>query len=306
MGERLFSSRFVFQALLLLLLSAGCLSAESTELQFGAIPPGERWTITTRWDYRVRIDGRYIGHTSRELREVYERQQEVPAGWLVDGDARILGATKKDGYPVAARLESSESISFILGINGAVMDAGDSFPRLRGFPTFPEGEIQQGDQWEAPLDVLISGPDGERAVLPQTASYRYLGRKPYMGEEAHYFEVLWAIRYKGYNPDIDMFLEQVEGSHRVSLVVDAETGVPIMARDNMKEIWSWADSRTEERDGFALIFWDGLPPLDTGGIRREFENRFPGEVTGAIVVGETNAGGEEESGVSSEGERAGS
>ena len=130
MGERLFSSRFVFQALLLLLLSAGSLSSESTELQFGAAPPGERWTITTRWDYRVRIDGRYIGYTSRELREVYEKQREVTTGWVVDGDARILGATKKDGYPVAARLESSESISFILGYNGSVMDAGKKFAAL--------------------------------------------------------------------------------------------------------------------------------------------------------------------------------
>ena len=205
----------------------------------------------------------------------------------MEGDARILGATKKDGYPVAARLDKSESVSFVLARNGAVMDAGDSFPRLRGFPTFPEGKILPGDSWEAPLDVLVAGPDGERAVLPQIASYRYLGPKPYMGEDAHYFEVMWALRYRGYDPDISTFLARVEGSHRVSLVVDAETGSPIMARDNLKETWSWADSSTEERDGFALIFWDGVPPLDRGGIRREFENRFPGEVSSSTNGGST-------------------
>ena len=74
--------------------------------------------------------------------------------------------------------------------------------------------------------------------------------------------------------DIDSFLNQVEGSHRVSLVVDAETGSPVMARDNLKENWKWADSRVENRDGFALIFWDGVPPLDSSGIKEKFKNQF--------------------------------
>ncbi|MCD6343212.1 MAG: OmpA family protein [Spirochaetaceae bacterium] len=233
-----------------------------------------RWTVTTRWDYRVRENGRYIGYANRELREVYEKQEEIPAGWLVNGDAWLLGATKKDGMPVAARLEESEAVSFTLGYSGAVIEAGNSFPRLRGFPTFPEEELQPGDYWEAPLDILIFGPQGDRAVLNQTASYRYIGIKPYMGRDARYFEVQWAIRYRGSNPDIDSFLNQVEGSHRVSLVVDAETGSPVMARDNLKENWKWADSRVENRDGFALIFWDGVPPLDSSGIKEKFKNQF--------------------------------
>ncbi|MCK5736660.1 MAG: hypothetical protein KAH21_09285, partial [Spirochaetaceae bacterium] len=73
------------------------------------VSAGDRWTITTRWDYRVRENGRYIGYANRELREVFQKHEEMPAGWIVDVDARLLGATKKDGYPVAARLEDSES-----------------------------------------------------------------------------------------------------------------------------------------------------------------------------------------------------
>lgn len=225
------------------------------------------------------MDGKYLGYANRELREVFTRQEELPEGWVITGDARILGATKKNGYPVAARVEGSEDIHFVLDKNGSVLDAGDSYPRLRGFPTFPDGKIHPGDVWEAPLDVLVRGPNGEKAVLPQTALYRYLGIKPYNSKEAHYFEVSWALRYGGSDPALSSFLNRVEGSHRVSLVVDAASGAPIMARDNLKETWWWADNQVEERDGFALIFWVGIPPLDKGGIRREFEDRFPGEVT---------------------------
>ena len=264
--------------IILLLFSVHSVFSQSSETQPAGDAENGRWTVTTRWDYRVRENGRYIGYANRELREVYEKHEEIPAGWLVFGDARLLGATKKDGYPVAARLEESESVSFTLGYSGAVTEAGDGFPRLRGFPTFPEEELQPGDYWEAPIDILIIGPRGDRAVLNQTASYRYIGIQPYMGRDARYFEVQWAIRYRGSNPDIDSFLNQVEGSHRVSLVVDAETGAPVMARDNLKENWQWADSRVESRDGFALIFWDGVPPLDSSGIKEHFKDQFGDKV----------------------------
>ena len=82
---------------------------------FEVAPPGERWTITTRWDYRVRLDGTYLGFANRELREVYGREAEVPGGWQIEGEARLLGATKKDGRPVAARLEGSDSVAYLLG-----------------------------------------------------------------------------------------------------------------------------------------------------------------------------------------------
>ncbi|RKX70652.1 MAG: hypothetical protein DRP60_15535 [Spirochaetes bacterium] len=264
--------------IMLLLFSVHSVFSQSSETQPAGEAENGRWTVTTRWDYRVRENGRYIGYANRELREVYEKQEEIPAGWIVNGDARLLGTTKKNGMPVAARLEKSESVSFSLGRSGAVTDAGNGFPRLRGFPTFPEEELQVGDYWEAPLDILIFGPRGDRAVLTQTASYMYIGIQPYMGRDARYFEVQWAIRYRGSNPEIDSFLNQVEGSHKVSLVVDAQTGSPIMARDNLKENWHWADSRIETREGFALIFWDGVPPLDSNGIKEKFKNRFGDKV----------------------------
>jgi len=159
-----------------------------------------------------------------------------------------------------------------------VSEAGDGFPRLRGFPTFPEDLLQPGDYWEAPVDILIFGPEGERGVLKQIASYSYQGIQPYMGKDARYYDVQWAIRYRGSDPEINSFLTSVEGSHRVSLVVDAESDSPIMARDQLKERWQWADSRIEERDGFALIFWDGVPPLDTSGIKKDFIEKFGDKV----------------------------
>jgi outer membrane protein OmpA-like peptidoglycan-associated protein len=256
----------------LMAYSAGCQEISG----FQVTPAGNVWSITTRWDYRVRINGEYLGHTNRELREVYRRGDSVSGGWLVSGDARLLGATKKDGVPVAARLESSEPVEYFLSEDGTVMEAGDSYPRLRGFPTFPDGDIQPEEVWEAPLGVLVRGPKGENYVLPQFASYRYIGKKTYMGRDAHYFDVVWAVRYPGADPSASEFLISVEGSHKMGLVVDAETGAPMMARDALSERWVWADGDVEQRDGFALIFWDGVPPMDHEEIRQKFDSRFPG------------------------------
>ncbi|MDT8299118.1 MAG: OmpA family protein, partial [Spirochaetaceae bacterium] len=177
---------------------------------------------------------------------------------------------------VAARLESSEHVEYFLSEDGSVMEAGDSYPQFRGFPTFPDGDIQPDEVWEAPLGVLVRGPKGENYVLPQFASYRYVGKNTYMGRDAHYFDVAWAVRYRGADPAASEFLNSVEGSHKMSLVVDAETGVPIMARDALSERWVWADGDVEQRDGFALIFWDGVTPMDHEEIRQKFDNRFPG------------------------------
>ena len=251
-------------------------------LRFDARPPDERWSIVTRYNYRVRINGRYLGHADREIRETYKMVSRSSRGARVSGWARVIGSTKRDGLPVAARLESSQSVDFFLADNGAVSDAEGRFPSLQGFPVFPDGEINRGDQWEAPIGVGILGPEGRGAVLQSIASYTYTGPAPYQGRDAHYFEVVWALRYQGcagcrYSEDtLSGILNAVSGSHRVTLVVDDRTGAPVMARNSLRERWEWADSGTEEREGFALIFWKGVPPLDTQAIEQRFKSaRLP-------------------------------
>ena len=63
--SRCFYSSISNLGLVILTLLAPLLYAETTGVDFGAAPAGERWTITTRWDYRVRIDGRYLGYANR-------------------------------------------------------------------------------------------------------------------------------------------------------------------------------------------------------------------------------------------------
>ena len=267
-------NRFLTGIIVVGQLLSGIGLAAQAPVSFGAALPGEGWTVTTRWDYRVRMNGRYLGFANRELREIYRKDQVLPGGWAIEGDARLLGDTRKDGQLVAARLDNSERISFLLGRDGSVLEADDGFPRLRGFPTFPEGVLEPGDHWEAPLDILILAPDGERAVLHQIAAYTYKGEGQYMTRGAHLFDVSWALRYDGSNPEYSSFLRSVEGSHKVSLVVDADTLAPIMARDNLSERWIWTEGQVEQRDGFALIFWKGIPPLDRGGLIEEFVKEF--------------------------------
>lgn len=258
----------------LILLSAAVRPLFADSLVLESRPPGDVWAVTTRMDYRVRRDGRYLGHTDREYREIYRLGERQAAGYAVSGTVRVVGGTKKDGIPVAARLESTESMEFVVGIDGSVMEAGEGFPRLRGFPTFPREVIRPGDVWEAPIGVLLEGPGGERVVIPQVASYRYVGTDIYRGEPVHAVEIQYAVRYRGGVPAADGFLSRLEGGHRVNLVLAVEDLRPIMARDNLTETWIWADGVREEREGFALTFWDGIPPMDRTGLRRELENRL--------------------------------
>lgn len=241
--------------------------------RFDGRPPDERWSVITRYNYRVRINGRYLGHADREIRETYKRVSRSPRGERISGWARVLGATKRNGLPVAARLESSRSVNFLLADSGSVSAALGPFPSLQGFPAFPDGEIYPGDRWEAPIGIGVIGPEGEGGVLPSIASYTYTGPAPYQGRAAHYFEAAWALRYQGYPGTQDplaRIIEAVSGSHRVTLVVDAESGAPLMARNSLREQWTWADSRVEEREGFALIFWRGVPPLDVNAVAKRF------------------------------------
>ena len=250
--------------------------------RFDARPPDERWSVITRYNYRVRINGRYLGHAEREIRETYKRVSRSPRGERISGWARVLGATKRNGLPVAARLESSRSVNFLLADSGSVSAALGPFPSLQGFPAFPDGEIHPGDRWEAPIGIGIIGPEGEGGVLPSIASYTYTGPAPYQGRAAHYFEAAWALRYQGYPGTQDplaRIIEAVSGSHRVTLVVDAESGAPLMARNSLREQWTWADSRVEEREGFALIFWRGVPPLDVNAVAKRF-GRTPAAAPG--------------------------
>lgn len=261
--------RILVIAALLLTPCAVPLMAE----RFDARPPDERWSVITRYNYRVRINGRYLGHADREIRETYERVSRSPRGERISGWARVLGSTKRNGLPVAARLESSRSVSFLLADSGSVSAALGPFPSLQGFPAFPDGEIQPGDRWEAPIGIGIIGPEGEGGVLPSIASYTYTGPAPYQGRSAHYFEAAWALRYQGYpgtQDPLGRIIEAVSGSHRVTLVMDAESGAPLMARNSLREQWTWADSRVEEREGFALIFWRGVPPLDVNAVAKRF------------------------------------
>jgi outer membrane protein OmpA-like peptidoglycan-associated protein len=251
--------------------------------------PADRWSITTRWDYRVKIDGRYIGHADRELREVYRKTGIAAESPQVEGEARFLGQTRKNGVPVAARLDAADEVSFVLNSDGQVPAGTGAFPSLKGFPALPDGELHPGDTWESPMESIVLGPANQAGSVPVLASYRYVADKPYMDRDAAYLEVQWALRYRGEEGALQEYVQRADGVHKVTLVLDRETLEPIMARDSFRETWQWTDSRAEEREGFALIFWAGVKPLEKQKIRADVEKKYP-DVSGDFVYTETPAG----------------
>ncbi len=248
--------------ILILFLTASAAAADTAP---EVLP--RRWKITTRWDYSVRQDGIYKGFANKELQENFVREEELSDGWSISGEARLLGALKRNGRPVAARLEGQEAMHFILTDSGEITEAGYGYPRLRGFPALPSGSISPGDSWEAPLSILLNGPDGQRLLTRQPASYSVRELKTYKGRKAFFIHVQWAMRHA----------PVMNGTHTASLILDAQTLAPVMARITLKEHRAWPNSPVEDRKGFALIFWDGIPPMDKASLQQEFENRFGGE-----------------------------
>ncbi|MDC7222799.1 MAG: OmpA family protein [Spirochaetales bacterium] len=246
-------------AVLLFLGMTFLISAE--EVQF-AFRLEDEYRMTERADYSKRVNGVYQGYVNRQVQGVFRSREEEPGVFHVDGTWFRAREIRKDGLLNALPLERVEEAEFIQDSLGRTRAAGD-FPLLRNFPQFPAEPVSPGDSWEAPMEMIIFDPRSDlTAELSLYCGYTYQGTDVYKERPVHVIQAQYAVRKKGYDRNIGLIIDDVQGSHRVTLMIDRETMSPLLARDSFQETWTYPGGRQEEYKGFNLIFYEGITGMD--------------------------------------------
>ena len=262
-----------FFPLLLLILLPSFKAAAQEEGVLLTIQPGDKYRVIEKFNLRQYNNGRYTGYVYRENRGIYETEAAGQNLYRVSGTVYHLEEKTKDGFKTASALRGSEETSYTLNARGSMLVPGTGYPRLRGFPTFPDKPLLPGQKWEAGLDVVITSPDGSvRAVLPQYCGYTFEGEDYYEGRLVYVINAQYAVRYRsGQSPAADSFLRALSGKHVVTLLIDAETREFILMRDNMEEEYQYRDSTSRSEKGFLLTFYKGIELLDRPALAEDVQ-----------------------------------
>ncbi len=245
----------------ILLMGGAFLAVNAQEVQF-AFRLADEYRMTERADYSKRDNGVYQGYVNREVRGTFRSREEEPGVFHVTGTWFRAREIRKDGILNALPLERVEKADFVQNSLGQTRAAGD-FPILRNFPSFPSEPVSPGDKWEAPLDMVIFDPDSPlTAVLSLYCGYTYQGTDVYKNRPVHVIQAQYAVRNRGYDGNIGRIIKDVQGSHRVTLMIDRETMGPLIARDSFQETWTYRNGRQVEYKGFNLVFYEGITGMD--------------------------------------------
>ncbi len=246
---------------IIILWAALLLPVTAQEVQF-AFRLEREYSLTERADYSKRENGTYLGYVNREIRGTFRSREETPGIFHVTGTWFRAREIRKDGMLNALPLERVEKADFTQDSLGQTRAAGD-FPVLRNFPSFPAEPVGPGDRWEAPLDMVIFDPDSSlTAVLSLYCGYTYQGTDVYKDRPVHVIQAQYAVRNRGFDGNIGRIIDDVQGSHRVTLMIDRETMGPLIARDSFQETWMYRNGDRVEYKGFNLVFYKGITGMD--------------------------------------------
>ncbi|MFP4408642.1 MAG: OmpA family protein [Spirochaetaceae bacterium] len=267
-------------ALLLLLLPAIASPAQEALL---TLDLGSDVEILRRWNYTVRLDGRYQGHTNRETLLLLSRPEAsaLSAGTVTDGayagELMVSENTQRDSRTVAQRMaeRKAASVSFSR-TGGTTAPEGQRAPLFRSVPRFPEEPVAPGEEWLAP-GVAQLYIEGDRAVaVPVLVAYRYDGVTDYQGARVHQVSGKYALRAPlsrgelGSHPAADLIAglptlprEYVlHGTHDMTVLLPLGGGPPILQRTMLKEQLRLPSGSIEERSGFLLTWYRSTGDFD--------------------------------------------
>lgn len=239
--------------------------------------------ILRRWNYSIRLDGRYQGHTNRETLLLLSRPEarSVSAGAVEPGayagELMVSENTQRDSRTVAQRVAERDAASVSFARSGATeAPRGQRAPLFRSVPRFPEEPVSPGEVWQAP-GVAQLYIEGDQAVaVPVIVEYRYQGITEYQGVRAHHVSGKYALRGPlsrgelGSHPAAELIAglptlpgEYVlHGSHDLTLLLPVAGGPPILQRTMLREQLRLPSGSIEERSGFLLTWYRSTGDFD--------------------------------------------
>lgn len=260
-------------AVLFLLFPTLTILAQETRL---TLDLGSDVEILRRWNYTIRLDGRYQGHTNRETLLLLSRPETrtVSAGAVTDGayagELMVSENTQRDSRTVAQRVAERKAASVSFARTGSTSaPRGQRAPLFRSVPQFPEEPVAPGEGWQAPGVAQLYIEADQAVAVPVLAEYRYEGITEYQGTRVHHVTGKYALRGPlsrgelGSHPAAELIAglptlsrEYVlHGTHELTLLLPVAGGPPILQRTMLREQLRLPSGSIEERSGFLLTWY---------------------------------------------------
>jgi len=261
-----------------------------SELFFSFIPD-EKYRIIERSDYRIRVNGAYKGHIYYQNRGILKAKREVDGSYSVDGTYYVFEELTKDGFRKASKIDEINRSSFSLYSSGEmIIDRNQTYPLLRSFPNYDNEPLKKGDSWLAFSEKVILQNDS-KTVVPIYCEYVYEGQGKYNGVDVHNIRAKYAVRYnQGDDPEGNEELKNISGTHDVAIIIEADTGRPILIRDNMREMHTFTNGGTLEKTGFVLTFFKGIRGMEKAVLADRLRDEFDEDLLKDVEISESDEG----------------
>lgn len=241
--------------------------------QFIAYNGGKSYDYIERTDLRRYDNGKYKGLVSREVRsqiintEAPSSKNDSYEGSYYEGSFYVYEATKRANAEVFPSLDDSIPSSFGITPEGSLeMYEDNGYPTFRGFPTYTAKKIKPGDKWKAKAVRTVDPLNkGIFTKVPILVEYTYLRDEIYNGEEVFLLSAKWATRYgaKSYiDFGGDKTLVEAQGSNSATLYVSKKTGMAIVIRDTVDELYTYSDGNKIALKGTINIFTKYQPAVN--------------------------------------------
>lgn len=253
----------MYRFILVLLFPCSFISAQEAVLF--RMEKAAPYSFSERSDWSRYDNGKYIGHTYREVRASIAPTQgdKAQAGFLYQGNFIVMEETLRDMRRNARAVNAIVPSRFRVNTDGNyIIEEDNGFPRFRDFPVFPSREILPGSKWIAEggraVDPLNSG---RTVVIPIVAEYTYRGVESYKDVDVYRIKAKFSSKNQAVGIGGADFI-RIQDSHDVDILVRVKDGLLLFMRDQLDETFFLKDGSSVRFRGFTLIFTENILPLN--------------------------------------------
>jgi OOP family OmpA-OmpF porin len=223
-------------------------------LSFGQTSTGR---ITTKYDMRRHVDGRYQGLAYGE----YRISLDWDGGDSGQAFQYHLEELKRDGRLEARALVDRRSAEIRLGQgNFLIIPPEKDVVVFQNFPALPQEPLALDLSWQATGHILVDPlQSGEMTRVPILVAYEVLDLRQYNGELAWEIKSQYALRYRGEDYYGDPQLKRITGSHSSIIYIRHSDNAPIFFRTTAEEQYQLQGNRSLEQRGFILTWFEDVP-----------------------------------------------
>jgi len=221
--------------------------------------------LVERSNWSKYVNGKYTGLTHRETRARITGTGQSASGNRFAGNFFILEETLRDMTASSRGIDDIKEAVFTVSPTGEMTFTTDNgYPQLRGFPVYPDTEVQPGDKWQAEGSRIIDPRnDGKKTALTIQVEYEFIGPEVYKGNDVYRIRAKYATRVNKYlkRKTDDPDLKDATGTHDVEILVEKITGAAVLIIDHLDETFMYADGSSVRYKGNTALFTEAPVPV---------------------------------------------